>query len=176
MSKPRPVAHDVARPGGRARAPATQRPIQARRRQRVLAANVQVATLAAGGVSGDGHRLDHGERVLLHEDAVLEGAGLRLVGVAHEVVRADRGPGHGVPLAAGGKGRAAAAHELRVDDLADDALRSELEGAAQRRVAAVGPVVVEAVRVDVADAAQQPEPGHPRLRAARGPIRRVERL
>src|SRR5207244_4520706 len=48
--------------------------------QGVFAADVDVAALAAGRVTGDRHRLDHREGVLLHDHAVLEGAGLRLVG------------------------------------------------------------------------------------------------
>ena len=50
--------------------------------------------------AGDRHRLDHGERILLHQHAVLEGAGLGFVGVADDVVRPDRLAGHRVPLAA----------------------------------------------------------------------------
>ena len=45
-------------------------------RQGVLAADIDEAALAAGGEGGDGHRLEDRERVLLHQDAILEGAGL----------------------------------------------------------------------------------------------------
>ena len=64
---------------------------------------------------------------------------------------------HRVPLAAGREGGAAAADQPGVHDLADHALGAELERPAQGVVAAVGAVVVEALGVDEADAAQQPQ-------------------
>ena len=64
--------------------------------------------------------LDDGERVLLHEHAVLEGARLRLVGVAHEVVRVRRLGGDRRPTCARSEGGAAAADQLRRRDLVDD--------------------------------------------------------
>ena len=142
---------------------AADRARQPLRGQRILAANVDVALLAAGGVAGDGHRLDDGERILLHEDAVLERAGLRLVGVADEVVGTDGGLGDGLPLAARRKGGSPAPDELRVDDLAQDSLGAQLHGPAQGLVAALGAIVVEARGIDVADAAQQPQPGLAKL-------------
>ena len=149
-------------------------------RERVLAAHVEVAVLAAGRVRGDRHRLDDGERVALHEHAVLERARLGLVGVADQVVRAARLARDGVPLAPHRERGAAAPDEARVDDLADHALGAELDRAPQRVVAAVGAVVVEALGVDRADAAQQPQRlgspswggvGRRRLRAACAPPR-----
>ncbi len=113
--------------------------------------------LAAGGVAGDRHRLDHGERIALHQHAVLERARLGLVGVADQVVRPRGLAGDRLPFAPGREGGAAAAQQLRVLELADDALGPELDRAPQRRVAAVGAVVVEARRIDEADAAQQPQ-------------------
>src|SRR5439155_5794061 len=88
-------------------------------RQRVLAAHIHVAVLAASREARDSHSLDHSERVALHQDAVFEGARLRLVRVAHHVVRARRGAGDRVPLAARWKSRAAPAEQPRVGDLAD---------------------------------------------------------
>jgi len=125
----------------------------------VLAADVDEAALAAGGEGGDGHRLEDRERVLLHQDAVLEGAGLRLVGVADEIVRAHRLARHRLPLPSGREGGAAATDELRVEDLAQHSLGAEREGPAQRRVAAVRSVVVEALGVGQADALQEAQPG-----------------
>ena len=78
--------------------------------------------------------------------------GLGLVGVADQVVRAGRLAGDGLPLDAGRERGAAAAHQLRVLDLADHAVGAELDARAQRLVAAGGAVVVEADRVDAADA------------------------
>ena len=89
MSKANPWPEDV----GAEEAPAAghvDRRLQRPQRPRVLAAQVEPAVLAASGEGGDGHRLDDRERVALHQHAVLERAGLGLVGVAHEVVRAGR--------------------------------------------------------------------------------------
>ena len=52
----------------------------------VLAADVDESLVDPGGVAGDDHALDQLVRVLLHQLAVLEGAGLGLVGVAAEVL------------------------------------------------------------------------------------------
>ena len=86
------------------------------------------------------HRLDDGERVALHQHAVLERARLGLVGVADQVVGARRLRADRLPLAAGREGRAAAPDQAGCGHLRDDAGRSELDGPAQRRVPAVGAV------------------------------------
>ena len=72
-------------------------------------------------------------------------------------MRAARLARDGVPLAPGRERGAAAADEPESDDLADDALGAELDAPPQRVVAAVGAVVVEALGIDHADAAQQPQ-------------------
>ena len=82
MSKPRraaPAARD-----------AVDRVLQARGRERILAADVDEALVAAGRERGDRHRFDDRERIVLHQDAILERARLRLVGVADQVVRVRR--------------------------------------------------------------------------------------
>ncbi len=98
----------------------------------ILAADVEVALRRARREGGDRHRLDDRERIALHQHPVLERAGLRLVGVADEVVRLgglrrDRGP-----LAAGRERRAAAADELGCGDLVDDGLGADLDARASR--------------------------------------------
>ena len=100
----------------------------------VLAAQVDVAVAAVGRERGDRHRLDHRERVALHHDAVLECPGLGLVGVADQVVGMSRLLGDRLPLDAGRERGAAAAHQARVLDLADHALRcrARTRGAAPR--------------------------------------------
>ena len=81
-------------------------------------------------------------------------------------MRAHRRSRDRLPLAAGRKRRAAAADELRVGDLPDHALGPERQRPAQRGVAAVRAIVVQACRIDDADAPQQPQSA--RLAARRG--------
>jgi hypothetical protein len=50
---------------------------------RVLVAEVDPAGLGLDGVGGDQHAFQHAVRLLLQAVAVLEGAGLALVGVDH---------------------------------------------------------------------------------------------
>ena len=85
--------------------------------------------------------------------------GLRLVGVADEVVRLGRLAGDRRPLPAGRERRAAATDEVRRGHLVDDLLRADRAGALERPEAAVGAVVVERRRVDDADAGEEAEAG-----------------
>ena len=132
-------------------------------RQRILAAEIEIPLLAAGGEARDGHRLDQRERIVLHQHAILEGAGLGLVGVADQVAR-QRRRARALPLHAGGEGGAAAPHELGLDDLLDHRRGAHLEGAAQGMEAAGGAVVVEAHGVHPADAGEQLQSRLPHLR------------
>src|SRR5439155_21257795 len=105
----------------------------------------------------DRHRLDDGEGLAPHQDAVLERARLRLVGVAHELMgqsglRRPRGP-----LAAGRECGAAATNEPRRGDLVDHLLGADCAGTLERSEATVGAVVVERARVHDADASQEPQ-------------------
>jgi hypothetical protein len=106
---------------------------------------------ATGREAGDRHRLDERERIAFDEDAVLERSGLRLVGVAHQMVWSRRLAGDGVPLASGRERRAAAPDEPGVGDLADDLGGADGECPSECLVAAGGPIVVEAGRVDPAN-------------------------
>ena len=83
-AKPSPITSVAEEAACRA---AVDRVLERVLRLGVLAAEVDVAALAAGRVAGDRHRLDHRERVALHQLAVLERPRLGLVGVADEVVR-----------------------------------------------------------------------------------------
>ena len=115
-----PEAHDVApeqAPAARLRDGMQQ----AAGGQRVLAANVQVAGGGADGEAGDHQGLDHGERILLHHHPVLERTRLRLVGVAHHVVRAGGGARYRLPLGGGREGGAAAALQPGVAQFAQHA-------------------------------------------------------
>ncbi len=133
------------------------RVLEALGRVRVLAADVEVALLASGRDAGDRERFDHRERVLLRDHAVLERAGLALVGVADEVVRMHRLLGDRLPLHTGWERGAASAHQLGVRDLSKRPLRPVLEREPQRLVPFVRPVVVDRSWIDVSDPAQESE-------------------
>ena len=127
--------------------------------ERILASDVEDPALGRGGVTGDRHGLDEAVGVALHEHAVLEGAGLALVGVADQPVGAHGLSGHARPLSAGREGGASAAHQAGLGDLADDAGRAELDGAAKRLVTAGRAVGGQAGGIDGADPAQQAKIG-----------------
>ena len=122
MSKRAAAAQDRCPEAARPRAPGRSRPPGAIG-ERVFAADVEEALLRARGEAADGHGFDDRERIVREQHAILERAGLGLVGVAHQVVRQRRLPAHGLPLAAGRERRAATAHELRRGHLADHAPR-----------------------------------------------------
>ena len=124
-------------------------------RVRILTAQVDEPLVAIRCVGRDRHRLDQRERVSLHDHPVLERAGLGLVGVADQVMRACRLPCHRLPFHTCRERGAAPALKLRVLELTDDALGPELERAPQRGVTAVRTVLVEARGLGAADAAQQ---------------------
>ena len=83
-------------------------------------------------------------RIGLEEMAVLEGAGLALVGVDRHQARAGLAQ-HRAPLARGREARAAAAAQARLVDDVDQLLAGERAAAQalQRLVAAVGAIGVE---------------------------------
>jgi hypothetical protein len=66
-------------------------------------------------------------------------------------------PGDGLPLAPGRERRPAASDQSRLGDLADDRGRTDGDRPPQRFVASGGAVGVEALRVDGADAGDQPQ-------------------
>ena len=88
-----------------------------------LAAHVDVAGVRAHREGGEQRALDQQMRIMPHDLAVLAGAGLRLVGVDHEIGRPRIALGHERPLEAGREARAAAAAQARRLDLVDDASR-----------------------------------------------------
>ena len=122
-----------AKPGRGCRRRGARRPGRAiasasrSRRQRVLAAEVEVAALGAGGVarrSSSPRRSRTGPPRCSTRS--LNVPGLGLVGVADEVVRLRRLRRDGCPLAAGREGGAAAADEPRCGDLVDHAPRGPI--------------------------------------------------
>jgi hypothetical protein len=86
----------------------------------IFGAQVDVALGRAHRQAGDGHAFDQAEGVALHQHAVGEGARIAFVGVAHHVLFGAGSVQHGVPLDAGGEGRAAAAAQAGVGDFLDD--------------------------------------------------------
>src|SRR5262249_47008076 len=86
-----------------------------------LAAHVDVAVVGAHREARDQAALDQEMRVVPHDLPVLAGAGLRLVGIDHEIVRTAVGLlGHERPLQPGGKAGAAAPAQARGFHLVDD--------------------------------------------------------
>ena len=127
--------------------------------QRVLASQIEIADLAAGRITSNGHSLDEAEGILLHEEPILEGSGFRLVRVAHEVVRPGGSLGHRVPLPAGGEGGSTAADEFGRNDLLDDRGRPKLDRPCERAVTTAFVVGVKTRGIDCSHPAQQPEAG-----------------
>ena len=106
------------------------------------------------------------ERVLLHDQPVLEGAPApNSSAVAYHVVGTRRGMGHRLPLGGGGKRRAAAAQQLGVAQLAQHPLGAQLDSAAQGGVPPVAAIVVDALGSRRADPPQQGQ-----LRRRGGPV------
>ena len=144
-------------------------------RERIFRTDVDEAVRAAGRVRGDRHRLHERKWVLLHQHAVLERAGLRLVGVAHEVVRLRRLLRDRLPLRPCGKCCAAAAEQARVGHLAQHACGTELERPAQGGVTAHRDVRIERRRIEVVcDASQEAQARLSVLRQRRPRLRDLE--
>ena len=130
----------------------------------VLGAEVDEALGGAGGVGGDGHALEEGEGVALHQHAVGEGAGVTLVGVAADELHVGLCPGDRPPLDAGGEAGTAPAAEARVDDCFDHGLGAHGQRGAQSGDAAVALVVVRRAGVD------DPDPGEGEALLATQPV------
>ena len=141
MSKETPfVADSPRRPARRAWCMADRRRRVARG---VLTTDVQIALACSDGVTGDGHRLDHREGIVLHQHPVLERSGLGLVGVAYQVSDRVRRVGHRFPLDPGGEGRAAPSSKTGCLDLGHHRRRPHLHRRLQGLIAAGLQVGVE---------------------------------
>ena len=116
-------------------------------RQVELAADVDEGVAYLQRPGGDQHRLEQQVRRVLEDPAVLEGAGLALVGVGAQVVRQVVVEVDHAPLAPRRKGGAAVAQDPGSGDLFRHLLRAHLaQHLLERGVAAAGAVVGEAVR------------------------------
>src|ERR671922_369433 len=149
-----PLAHDVLAEES-ARVRLLDRPLEAVSREPVLPPHIDEALLRSGRVSRDGERLEHRERIALHQHTVLEGARFGLVRVAYEVVRPNGLLRDGIPLHAGREGRAAASDEVRVLQFLDNALGTELDSPAERLVATQCAIVADRSGIDDSDTTKQ---------------------
>jgi hypothetical protein len=111
-----------------------------------LAVDVVVAGGGVHRVAGDDHALDHRVRVVAQQIAVLAGAGLAFVGIAHDVLRAGELARHERPLEPGGEAGAAAAAQARFLQVVDQLGRVELllQDGFQRGVAVARCVILQA--------------------------------
>ena len=91
--------------------------LHALRRKHQLAAHVDVGCLEAEREAGDDAALHEAMGVALHDEAVLEGARLALVGVDDEVLGHVGPLGQEGPLGAHGEAGATATAEVRLDEL-----------------------------------------------------------
>ncbi len=107
----------------------------------IFSAHVNVTLTRAYGMGGDNHPFDRAVRVILHENAIFEGAGLGFVGVAHDVLGLACRLRGSFPLDAGGKCRAAAADQPRNLQLRDHILRPHRHGFFQSGVTAAAAVI-----------------------------------
>ena len=121
-------------------------------RVRVFHPQIDIALRRTHSQSGDGHALDQHEGITLHDHAVGVGARIALVGVADDVLLRGLRIHAGFPLDAGRKGCAAAAAQPRVGHRLNHLGTAHAERIFQTAIAAVRTVVVEAARIDDADA------------------------
>src|SRR6202035_3976281 len=116
--------------------------------QRVLAPDVEKPLVRAGRKRGDRHRLDHCERIALHELPIFESSGFGLVRVAHNVVRAGRLFRDRGPFPASRKRSASSPEQLCVGHLADDTIGTDLHSPTQRCITSVFEIAVNALGIN----------------------------
>ncbi len=131
------------------------RGLQRRFGVRILGAHVDVALRGAGGHPRDRHALDERERIAFHQHAIGEGAGVALVGIAHDVFLRAPGRRRRLPLDAGGEGRTAASAQAGLEDFLDRGLGADFQGPREAASAAVRAVVIERQRIGDAHARER---------------------
>src|SRR5439155_201041 len=86
----------------------------------IFTADVHIALVRPNREAANDDPLDHLVRVILHQGAVLAGAGFALVGVAHDILGLGDVLRHEAPLHAGIESRAAASAQAGVLDFVND--------------------------------------------------------
>ena len=114
----------------------------------IFAAQVDEATACTDRERGNQHALDQAIRIAFHGHTIGEGAGIAFVGIADDVFLRRGLVGHGLPLDAARKRRAAATAQARFGDCLDDVCRRHGEGAFESVPAAVRAIVIEVERID----------------------------
>ena len=154
--------------------------LQALRRAEVLAPNVDVGLMAADGIGCDDHAFQQGVRVPLHDVAVLEGTGLTLVRVDHQVFGLGRFLGNKGPLPAGWKPGPAQTTQVGSGNLVDHLCRGHgSERFPGREISVISDVVLEPGPVRIFEAGGKHRPAGPderfRFRQRSGVFRNLER-
>ena len=117
-------------------------------RQRVFPADVDIGGFSPDRVATDRQTLDQLVRVTLHDDPVLEGARLALIGVAAQILRLAGTLRHEAPFQPGWKSGSAATPQVGFFDKVDDLVRRVLiKRLRQSLIAAAGPVGGEQMTV-----------------------------
>jgi hypothetical protein len=150
--RPADVEHVVAQDAGLVRG--VDRIGEPLPRLGILVTHVDVPALGADGPPCDHHRLDEPERIVLEQHAVLERAGLGLVGVGDDVLRPGRRRDR-VPFPARGERGAAPADEPGVGDGPTRRARADLRRVRQRPSSAACDVVVDRRGASDADAREE---------------------
>ncbi len=129
--------------------------LEAQHGQVVFTPAVDVAYARAHCEAGDGHAFHQPVGVAFHDVAVLDGAGLAFVGVAHQVLgRRGQRPGEG-PLEPGGKAGAPSAPKPRSLHHLHHLLPAHGESLFEALVTAPGDIVVHAHGVDLVDVPEE---------------------
>ena len=114
--------------------------------QSVFGAEEDVGDVGAGGVARDDGAFDQLVGIAFEQQAILERAGLHLIGIDDEVTRVRRVFRDQGPLEAGREACAAAAAQIGVLDLFDDRVRCEIAQRLAERLVAARALVRGAVR------------------------------
>ena len=111
----------------------------------ILAADVEITFVRIHRQAGDQNAFDHLKGIVLHQQTILAGAGLALIGVDHDVFGLGRSARDETPLESGGETGAAAATQRGGFHFIHDLLRRHLARLEERLEAVVCQIRVQAV-------------------------------